>query len=256
MNRKLLIVLILCLYSQLGVIYVVGSGEIAGPVYRGAGIQNQHTNPITLTLPAGTANGDLLISFIETGGQAVTMTGTWAELSCASAQTGSSCPGTNCTELTVFWMIRGVSPPIADDRKTNDSGNHQQGTMVAIVSGTFDSADPFDESACSTTAYTTFGKNVNMPAVTPSNAPTLIVHSLSGADPDTLSDNLEFTGWTNGNLDNLSERLDYTSNRGDGGALAVVTGDLPDAESTLTTVGTATNNSHRIYSTFAINPVP
>ena len=218
---------------------------MAIPTVRGVGSFSHGTNTITPALPSGTVEGDLLIMVLETRAQTITVSG-WAEVP-DSPQTAGD-PGEK-TRLTVFWVIEtsgGVN------RTTSDSGDHQQGRIIGITKDTFDavSADPFDVTAGGTQVGVTA---VSIPGDTTTVDDCLILAVATGHIPD-VTGTTEFSSEANSDLSSVTERMDNTTNRGEGGAIVAITGGLATAGAYGATTTTAVTSANRGVISLAIAP--
>ena len=218
---------------------------MAIPTVRAVGTFSHSAGAITPGLPTGTVEGDLLIMVIETRNQTITVSD-WAEV----PDSPQSKTGTDTTRLTIFWVIQtsgGVN------LTTSDSGNHQQGRIIGIQKDTFDavSADPFDVTAGGTQDEVTA---VSIPGDTTTVNDCLILAAVCGHVPDAVG-STEFSGWTNSDLSSVTERMDNTTNRGEGGAIGAATGGLATAGAYGATTATAVTSANRGVISLAIAPV-
>ncbi len=219
---------------------------MAAPIVRGVGATSHSAAGITPGLPTGTVEGDLLIAVIETRNQTITMDGVeWAE----APDSPQSVTGQDTTRLTIFWVIE-TSGGV--DRTTNDSGNHQTGRIIGIQKDTFDavSATPFDVTAGGTQDDVTA---VSIPGDTTTIDDCLILAVATGHIPDAVG-STEFSGWTNSDLSSVTERMDDSTNRGDGGAFGAATGILATAGTFGATTATAVTSANRGVWSGAIAP--
>jgi len=211
---------------------VNGSGESANsaqvsatplatvPTFVASGAIAAGTGTIAPALPSGLATGDILLLFVETANQAISVSGanggTWAQVTGSPQGTGTAA-GTSAARLTVFWSrYNGTqgAPTLSD------SGNHQAARMIAIR-GAAASGNPWDVTAGGVEA--TSDTSASVPGATTTVANTLVVVAISGSLPD-ANGTANFSGWTNANLSSLTERTDNTQNVGNGGALGIATG--------------------------------
>ncbi len=182
---------------------------MAAPTVRGVGGSAAGTGAITPSLPTGTAVGDLLLMFLETRDQTITVSG-WIEAP-SSPQTVAA-----TTRLTIFYRIAESSNPST----TSSPGDHAIGQILGITKDTFDSANPFDVSAGG--VDTTTDTSGSIPGATTTVADCLVVAACCQSSD--LSSIFNFSGWTNANLASLTERIDFGSIAGDGGGIGVATG--------------------------------
>jgi len=197
---------------------------------------------ITPALPSGIATGDILLLFLETTNQAISIAnqngGTWTEVTGSPQGTGTAGTGTYATRLTVFWSRYNGTQ---GNPTTSDSGNHQLGRMVAFR-GVVTSGNPWDVTAGGVdTVVDTSG---SIPGATTTVANTLIVAAIASGLPD-ADITTNYSAWTNGNLTNVTELTDDTTTAGNGGGLRIATGEKATAGAygnTTVTIGTAARN--------------
>lgn len=194
---------------------------MALPVYRAAGAIASGTGAISPGLPANIEVGDLLVMFVETSNQDITVSG-W--------NTAGSTPiseTTDNTRLTVFWK-RAVG---GDATTTSDSGDHQIARIVAIR-GVIGSGDPFHITNSGTD--TTSDTSGSIPGGTTTiNDCFVLVAASAGNDPAS-NGTANFSSWTNADLASLTERIDNVRVDGNGGGIGVATG----TKATAGTIGT------------------
>jgi DNA-binding beta-propeller fold protein YncE/fibronectin type 3 domain-containing protein len=222
----------------------------AVPTYVGAGNISSGTGTITPSLPSGLASGDVLLLFVETANQAVSISnpngGAWAEVAGSPQGTGSA-GGTSATRLTVFWSRYNGTQ---GNPTVSDSGNHQIARMIAIR-GAAAAGDPWDVTAGG--IETTSDTSASIPGVTTTVDNTLVVVAVAGSLPD-ANGTANFSAWSNANLANLTERTDDTRNSGNGGALGIATGEKATAGATGNTAVTHASAAIKGLITIAIKP--
>lgn len=176
---------------------------------RAVGAVASAATAISPGLPAGTVAGDILVMFVETNNQAITVSG-WTE-----AANSPQSAATASTRLTVFWK-RAVG---GDATTTSDSGDHQIGRIIGF-SGCVLSGDPFDVTAGAVEATSdTSGSIPGAVTITPNCM--VIAACCTTQDGNSTA---EFSGWTNANLTSLTELIDNTVNTAGGGGIGVATG--------------------------------
>ncbi len=192
----------------------------SAPTFVAAGTIASGTGTIAPALPSGLATGDILLLFVETANQTVSVSasngGTWTQVTGSPQGTGTAA-GSSATRLTAFWSrYNGTqgAPTLSD------SGNHQSARMIAIR-GAAASGNPWDVTAGGVEA--TSDTSASVPGATTTVANTLVVIAVAGSLPD-ANGTSNFSGWTNANLTSLTERTDNTTNAGNGGALGIATG--------------------------------
>lgn len=210
------------------------------PVVRGVGTVAAGIAAVSPGLPTGTVAGDLLIMFVETNNQAVTVSG-WTE-----APSSPQSDATDAHRLTIFYKIAVGG----DATTTSDSGDHQVAQIIGIRAGTFDRTTPFNTSAGTTD--TTSDTSGSCPAVTTTRDNCLIV-AAAGSGRNATS-TTEFSGWTNANLIGLKEQIDNVDTAGLGGGFGVATGVLASKGASGTTDVTYVTATRKGLITLAVNP--
>jgi len=222
----------------------------AAPTFVAAGSVASGTGTITPALPAGLQTNDILLLFVETANQTVSISnpngGTWTQVANSPQGTGTA-GGTAATRLTAFWSrYNGTqgAPTVSD------SGNHQLGQMIAIRGATT-SGDPCDVTAGSVEA--TSDTSGSIPGATTAVGYDLVVLAIATSLPD-ANGTANFSGWTNGDLTGLTERTDNTTSAGNGGGLAIATGTKTAAGVYGATAVTCANSAVKGLMSIAIKP--
>lgn len=197
------------------------------PTVRSVGGAASGVGAITPTLPTGHALNDILVLFLETHDEAITVAG-WTEA-------GSS-PSSNSglSRLTVFWKRDNGSE---SNPTTSDSGDSQLGRIIA-VQGCVTTGDPFNVTANGGTG-TTASVSINGATTTMDNC--LILAGVGHNRPGSTSHG----AFTNASLSSLTVQIESGSVAGvDGGYLGVVSGGKATAgvySATTMTINTARN---------------
>ena len=229
-------------------ITVTGSGGI--PTFVAAGAVASNAAAITPALPAGIATNDILLLFLETANQAISISnqngGTWAAVA-NSPQSVGTAGGSNGTRLTVFWSRYNGTQGAPT---TSDSGNHQLGRIIALR-GAATSGDPWDVTAGGTES--TVDTSGAIPGATTTVANTLVVAAIATSLPD-ASGTANFSAWTNSNLSSVAERTDNTVTAGNGGGLGLATGGKATAGAYGNTAVTCATASTKAMLSIALKP--
>lgn len=208
------------IHRNLGIPLIIREAQAAAPTFVTAGIVAAGTAAITPQLPGSIQTNDILLLFLETDNQAISIAnqsgGTWAEVTNSPQGTGVAADGT-ATRLTVFWSrYNGTqTAPV-----TTDSGNHQIGRIIAIR-GVTTSGNPWNVTAGNVEAVADTSGSI--PGAGTTIADTFVVTAVATALPDATG-TANFSAWSNGNLAGVAERVDNSSNVGNGGAIGVATG--------------------------------
>ncbi len=225
-------------------------GGGATPTFVAAGAVSSGTGAITPALPAGIATNDILLLFLETANQAISITnqngGTWTEVTNSPQGTGTA-GGTSATRLTVFWSRYNGTQ---GDPTASDSGNHQLGRMIA-VRGAVTSGNPWDVTAGGVEA--TADTSGSIPGATTTVGNTLVVAAIATSLPDSSS-TTRFSAWTNANLTSITERTDNSVTAGNGGGLGVATGIKATAGACGNTAVTLATSASKGMMSIAIKP--
>ena len=219
--------------------------QAAAPTVVNVGAVANGINAITPDMPAGVQTNDILLLFIETADQAITVSGgteTWTQIA------NSPVTGVTGTRLTAFWARASQYNPTSPT--TADSGNHQLARMIAFR-GAIQTGNPWDVVA--TDVENTSDTSVSFPSVTTTVADTLIVMALAGDGPDNNS-TANFSGWTNASLTSLTEYIDNRVNSGNGGLIGAASGIKAAAGATGATTATLTNDAVKAMMTVALKP--
>jgi hypothetical protein len=197
----------------------VSVAPATAPTFVAAGAIAGGTGTIKPALPAGLVTGDILLLFVETANQAVSISsangGTWTAV--ATAQGTGTAAATTATRLTAFWSRYNGTQRVPT---VSDSGDHQVARMIAIR-GAVASGDPWNVTAGGVEA--TSDTSASIPGATTTVDNTLVVVAVSGSLPDATS-TANFSSWANANLTSLTERTDNANSSGNGGSLGVATG--------------------------------
>ena len=210
------------------------------PVVRGVGTVASGTGAITPALPTGCEVNDLLVLLLETNeSQAITVSG-WTEAPDSPQETTG-------TRLTIFWrrFVEGDTDPT-----TSDSGDHQIGRIIS-VKGVTDVGDPWNVTSGSVDSTSDTTGSITGDTTTSDNCLVLVACSTTRDAVGTS----EFSNWVNADLDNITERMDDTTDAGTGGGFGVITGELPTAGAYGATSVDLTNASRKAQWTGALVPL-
>ena len=242
----------LSLYFQLFLLLlcVCTPSLAAQPTFVAAGTVASGTGAITPALPAGLQTNDILLLFLETANQAISISnqngGTWTQVTNSPQGTGTA-GGSSATRLTVFWSRYNGTQGAPT---TSDSGNHQLGRMIAIRGATT-SGDPWDVTAGG--VESTSDTSGSIPGATTTVANTLVVAAIATSLPDS-NGTADFSAWTNANLSSLTERTDNTVTAGNGGGLGIATGGKATAGAYGSTAVTCASSATKGMMSIALKP--
>ncbi|MBI2449904.1 MAG: hypothetical protein HYV47_00005, partial [Candidatus Nealsonbacteria bacterium] len=217
--------------------------EAALPTFVSCGAVSGNAGAITLALPASIAANDILLMFLETAAQSITVAnqngGTWAEVTNSPQTAGST------TRLTVFWSRYNGTQ---GNPVTSDSGDHQVGAICAY-NGVVASGNPWD--ITSGDVDTTSDNSGSIPGATTSGPDRLVV-IVGAADDDA---DTPITAVSNSDLANISaSRVNAETNQGNDGGLTVFDGEKAAAGSYGATTLTYTAATTKGMMTIALKP--
>ncbi|OHB44042.1 MAG: hypothetical protein A2Y13_02255 [Planctomycetes bacterium GWC2_45_44] len=220
------------------------------PTFVAAGAVTSGTGTITPALPAGIAINDILLLFLETSNQAISISnqngGTWTQVTNSPQYCGTAA-GTTGARLTVFWSRYNGTQGAPT---TSDSGDHQLGRMIAIR-GAISTGNPWDVTAGGVEAVSDTSGSI--PGATTTVANTLVVTAIATSLPD-ASSTAKFSAWTNANLTSVTERTDNSVTAGNGGGLGVATGIRAATGAYGNTAVTLVNAAYKGMMSIAIKP--
>jgi hypothetical protein len=223
---------------------------VSAPTFVAAGTVTSGTGAITPALPSGIATGDILLLFLETSNQAISINtpngGTWTAVTNSPQSTGTAA-GSTGARLTVFWSRYNGTQGAPT---TSDSGDHQLGRIIA-VRGAVASGNPWDVTAGGVEAASDTSGSI--PGATTTVANTLVVAAIATSLPDS-STTTDFSSWTNSNLTGLTERTDNTTSSGNGGGLGIATGTKATAGAYGNTAVTCASSAYKGMMSIAIKP--
>lgn len=181
-----------------------------------AGAGTTSSGAIAIALPASIQTDDILLLWVETENQAVTVSnqngGTWTEVTSTSPQGTGTAGGPGATRLTLFWSrYNGTqgNPTISD------SGDHQRGVILAYR-GCVTSGDPWDVKAGDVLASAS--TTVTIPGATTTTDGCMAVFGVANTTDTNTSQTSSFT---NANLTSVAHRTTGNSTTGNGGGASV-----------------------------------
>ena len=124
--------------------------------------------------------------------------------------------------------------------------------IIAITAGTWNTSNPFNTSAGAVDSSAT--TSVSIGGVTTTVNDCLLLYGVSGSLPDGLG-GAEFSSWSNGSLSSVTEQMDETTNKGNGGSLGMASGGLASFGASGAMTVTAATSAVRGKICLAIEPV-
>ena len=193
-------------------------------------------------IPAGTVEGDFLVLLVESANEAIGTPAGWSLRDTQSTGTPAAAGGVRLGAYYQFAPASPVAPTIAD------TGDHTS-AQIARFTGVHP-LTPINTYAGSVQASAS--SSWTLPAVTTNAASCLIVNCLANDRDNTNTANL--SGWANGNLTSITERMDQTTAIGAGGGLGMATGELVVIGDSGTTTVTNVASNTAAFITLALNP--
>jgi MSHA biogenesis protein MshQ len=190
------------------------------PVVVGVGTSVNGTGTITPGYPAGytAVANDVAVSFFETNNELVTPPTNWAVAGQIGVTSGT------VTRLTALWrrLTAGEAAPAV-----TATANHKVGQMI-VISGCRATGNPFEAAPVSSELVA--DTSVSIPGTTTSVVDCLILYAFSTGQDITSSAGA--TGWANGSLVSVTERMDTWTATGTGGGFAMASGEKAAAGAT------------------------
>ncbi len=218
----------------------------AVPTYVAAGTAQSGVGGSTIPLPAGTQADDILIIFIETSNNTITVPSGWAHVTGSPQGTGTS-DAIGSTGINAIWKKHSGSEASVTFA---DPGEHHSAQMHAWR-GVLTSASPGANGVGSANASATTAFSASGPTTTIHNE-LLIIAVGTGIDSSTArwaSHGLSGTGVTSVNL-----RRDASVNAGAGGGFAVWDGTVATPGAVTTVTATTTNATEMAWVLFSLKP--
>lgn len=185
-----------------------GAGEV---VVVAVGAVDSGTGAITPGAPSGRASGDILVMFLETvSGETPSTPSGWTQLATVADTT-------DLTRLTVLW--RRADGTATDVPTIADPGDHVVGRTIAFRN-VLGSGSPFDVTTTGTLSAAATSVSIPSATTTVSDVVEVITALAGTRDGNSTA---ECSAYTNGNLSDLTERIDNFVNSGAGGGLCVAT---------------------------------
>ncbi|MDO8604626.1 MAG: fibronectin type III domain-containing protein [bacterium] len=238
-------------FSGVTSFFEINNAHAATPTLVAAGAKASAITAVTPPLPAGLAVDDILLLFVETANQAITIPtpngGVWAQVTNSPQGTGTAGIA-GATRLTVFWSRYNGTQGAPT---TSDSGDHQFAQIIAFR-GVIATGNPWDVTAGDILA--TASTAVTIPGVTTTSTETLVVAVVAN-DTD-VNNTPQTSGWANGGLSSLTEVLnaDANTNAGRGGGFGVAVGPRLTTGATGNSTATLLNSSIQARMTIALKP--
>lgn len=169
---------------------------------------------VTPGIPTGTQAGDFMILYVETSDSSPSTPSGWTS---AGSWLGGS--GTTTTRLTAFYKFAGASETAPTVSGTNDHKNAIIHSFRGVTPGKF----WFTGSNGGTGTTTTPSVNPVIPVEVPTFAAVAITNDID------ISNTTQASGFINTSLVNYTSRSNNNRASGNGGGIAVSTGEISDA---------------------------
>lgn len=217
------------------------------PTYVAAGTYTTGTGALSIPAPAGIAEGDLLVLFVESENQDISTPSGWTQIGTAQG-TGTAGNATSARLEVFYKYTTGTESNVS----VADSGDHTSARMLAFRGvqpaaggGPLTGTPAGGVVASASTA-------VSVAGITTSHNNALMVYAWAGSQDTTTS---QSSGQANASLTNVTERTDNQTTNGDGGGITVVTGELATAGASGTMTATLANSSVQGYLCFGLRAV-
>ena len=203
---------------------------------------------ITVTMPANLKVNDLIMVLVYSSNQAITIPTGWTEIGNQANQAVGVAGNNGATRLAVFYRWATTSNPSVTVTGTADVTAGQ-----SIAFRFVNKNNPFIATASGTQASSANNPTLNGITTTCANA--FIFFAMGVGRDNTGTAN--FTGFTNANLNTITERMDASTATGNGGgvaawtAFAALTGAI--GNSTATKSGWTDSTTHL---TIGLRPKP
>lgn len=222
----------------------VHSVVLAAPIPIAVGVADE-THGVTgavPTIPAGTVANDVMVMFVATRDEAITVSG-WTEAPSSPSSQPGGMFGNH--RLTVFWK-RAVGSDPAPTTSATASGQLAQ---ILSVRGCTTSGNPFDATSSSQTTNSSL--TATIPGVTTTVPNTLVLYSLNIYPGSTSDFNGWFSGWTNAGLTSVTEWMDRTKQVG---GFGMASGGWATTGAAGNMTVTVANNMDKAYWAGALKP--
>lgn len=236
--RKVL--LSICLF-----VFFALPSQAAIPTFVAAGTTVSGTGNVTPGIPAGAQADDIFLLFASTPNQVVAVPTGWAEAADSPQGSGTAGAGAS-TRITVLWRRATGSDtaPTLTDNWDN---------IIAVIlafRGCITTGDPWDVTAGDTGTSST---SVSVPGDTTTVADCLIVIACSHTT-DSVSATPQFSNWANADLANVTERIDASTDSGNGSGFGITTGEKASAGAYGATTATLATASAQGRMSIALKP--
>ena len=214
------------------------------PTFVNKGTFTSGTAGLSVPVPSGIAQNDLLILVVESANQAIATPSGWTQVTNSPQFTGTAAAAGG-VRLAVFYKIAGASEGSVT---VADTGDHTVAQIFAWRG--VDTTTPIPQSAGAVDASAT--ASLSCPAVTTTRNNCVIVNAIA-LDKD-LNDTDTLSAHANASLTTLTEHHDQTVASGVGGGIAVLSGVKATAGASGNTTATGDTSTTHAYLTFAIQP--
>ena len=219
----------------------------AVPLFRSRGTLLNATTGVTVTPPSGLATNDIEFLVCESQDEAISLTTAngFVEVTGSPISLPSG-TATIATRGALFWRrYAGQGDPI-----TNDPGNHILAQRYAF-SGCETSGDPWDFIQVSSEAVEDTSGVATGNTTLDNNR--LVVFFIGSSKPDSVS-TAESNSYSAPSLASVTERGDNAGNAGNGGHIAVITGELTTAGATGNLSYTKASTGYKWHFAVALKP--
>jgi hypothetical protein len=219
--------------------------------YVGSGTFTAGTGAITPPFPSGIQANDIALLVCESENQAISLSTAngFVELGNQANKAAGTAATDPASRLAVFWkrLVGGDAAPTVAD-----SGDHTTG-QIHVFRGVRTTGNPWDVFAEGNSGGTN-STSASIPGATTTVDNCLVVLLCSTSFNGTST--AQFSGWTNPDLSNLTERTDNSNTAGLGGGHGMATGLKATAGTYGATTVTLANTSFKGTMSIALAPQP
>jgi hypothetical protein len=222
---------------------------VALPTWVAVGTKSESTAAdLTPAAPAGYTTGDTLVIVVESANQTIAFNGSaqgFVEGPSSPQSTGTA-GGSGATRLAYFWKTAASG---SETMPTLAGAGLDHLTAAVMAFRGCDPTDPFDVSAGDTGSPAS--TSVTVPGFTTSVTDALCVGIASTRFDNSTG---QVGSWANASLANVTQRVNYNSNLGNGGGFGVATGEKATAGVVGTWSATLNNSAEQARIAFALQP--
>jgi len=245
LTRSIIVKILSIIFILMGLLLLQNGAQAAVPSFQAKGTFASGTGALTVSVPAGYADNDVFLLFIESANEAITTPTGWTQVANSPQSTGTAASSGGVRIAAFYKVVSGAQASVS----VADTGNH----TTAIISNFrgVDTTSPIHITSGRVDASATSA--ISTPSVTTTVTDTMIVNVI-GLDKDFNDTDTITTPPVNANLSGLTEQHDQTVSSGVGGGIAFFTGGKGAAGTVGATTATADTSTTHAYITIALKP--